>query len=176
LTGVGRCELAARFLYTALELDPYEARALGALAELLDDEGTEGFAALVLEYGLSPDRPISLASREALEAVRRRLRWRWGLAIENGGAERLESEAFEDASRFTVDEAATLAFVEGAKPPGISIEAGFRAAHLLAGTMGGLVTHFTRGQKAELDELFHPERFIETKLRLKWLASELGER
>ena len=114
-------------------------------------------------------------AREALEVLRRRLCWRWGLAAENGGSDRLDGAAFEDASRFTVDEAAYRSFVEEARPPEVSIEAGFRAAHLLAGSMGGLVTHFTRGQKAGLDELFHPERFVETKMRLKWLASEVGD-
>ncbi len=163
----------ARLLYHALVLEPRQPVALRGLADLMDHDGLEYLAALVLEYALAPAADLPEDERRHTEDLRFELMWAWGFARHESGAADLAAEEFRDRTKFSVEEDRYRQFiarsVEVMGPP----ESAFRAIHTLTAAMGGLLAH-EHGGDALLEEVLHPERFRRTPEYDAWLASDVA--
>lgn len=171
----GRTQRGARLAYHALALEPRHTAALRALSDLLDQPGTEVLAAACLEYVMDPDSGFPEEEKPAVEALLFRARWWWGFARHDSGRKDLNPADFEDRARFHLDEDRYRAFLLGVVGPAGGLGAAARAAHLLLGTVSGLVTHAEKGERVELPDLLQPERFLRAPAYDEFLRSPLGD-
>jgi hypothetical protein len=171
----GRHVTGARLIYHSLTLDRYEPEAIRCLSDLLDNDGTEIFSAVALDYALAPESPISPEARQTLDDLRFVAKWSWGFSRHRSGSPHLAGEQFNNRAEFEVDEPRYQEMLQQAVRPAGSLSRAFTAAHTLSGAMGGLLSHTRFGGRAPLDELFHPERFERTNDYDVWLASATDE-
>lgn len=171
----GRTQRGGRLAYHALTLDPRNAAALRSLSDLLDQPGTEVLAAVVMEYVMDPASGFRDDEKAALDAVLFRARWWWGFAKHDSGQKDLTAGDFEDRSRFRLDEERYRAFLGRVVGPSGGLEQAARAAHLLMGTVSGLMAHVEKGDHVELPDLLQPERFERTPAYDAFLDSPLGD-
>lgn len=166
-----RHRTVARLLHRALELDPHQPAALRCLADLLDHDGLEYLAALVLEYALAPGSPLTAEERDRTDSLRFELMWAWGFARHESGSSDLGVDEFRDRSKFAIDSARYGEFLDRATEVMGPPDRAFAAIHTLVGAMGGLLSH-SLGGEALLEEVMHPERFQRTAEYDAWLAED----
>jgi hypothetical protein len=171
----GRHLVGARLIYHALLLEPYEPDALRCLSDILDNDGTEALSAVVLEYALAPESPISAVAREELDDLRFVAKWGWSFSKHKEGLTAVGWEHLHDRSQFIVDEEGYQALVESYASYAGSLEKAFQGAHTLSGVMGGLLTHKELGAKSGMEDIIYPERFERTPLYDDWLQSDTEE-
>lgn len=171
----GRTRRGARLVYHALVMDPRNAAALRALSDLLDQPGTEVLAAAVMEYVMHPGSGYTPEDRARFDELLFRSRWWWGFARHDSGQKDLTEADFADRSRFTLDEERYHAFLDRVAVPAGSLEAAARAAHLLMGTVSGLVAHVEKGEAVDIPDLIFPESFARTPAYAEFLESPLGD-
>lgn len=167
----GRHQAGARLIYRALALDPHQAAALRCLSDLLDVEGTEVFAGVVLEYALEASTGLTDEERQELDDLRFFSKWTWGFARHQSGEPHLAQEAFADRSAFAVDEERYTAFLNQMLARAGSLAQGFQSALTLCGVLAGFVVHTERGDQVGIGELLHPERLQLTATYDEWLRS-----
>lgn len=171
----GRTQRGARLVYHALALEPRNAAALRTLSDLLDQPGTEVLAAVVMEYVMHPDSGYTPQERARFDELLFRSRWWWGFARHDSGRKDLTEADFEDRSRFTLEEERYRAFLGRVVVPAGGMEAAARAAHLLMGTVSGLMAHAQKGEAVDIPDLIHPESFVRTEAYAAFLESPLGD-
>ena len=165
----GRSRNGARLIYHALTLEPYQPIALMCLYDFLNGDSGEQLAAIVLEYALAEDSPLSRAERQLLEARRFKALWTWGFSRHHSEASSLSDDAFSDRSHFTVDDEAYQDFVQPLIDDIGTLSQAFSACHTLIGVMGDLLMHNEEGSDAQIKAAFHPENFITTPDYEEWL-------
>lgn len=108
----GRTRWTAALLHRALEVEPWDGRALESLSGFLDDGGLGKFpsgfkqlSAVVLERALAAGSPLREEERRRLDDARFIAQWSWGFARHRSGATTLAPETFRDRAAFVVDEA-----------------------------------------------------------------------
>lgn len=170
----GRHQIGARLVYRALQLDPYEPGALRALSDILDYNGTQPLSGLVLEYALAPDSPLSEKDRAELDDLRFLAMWSWAFSKHKSASTTLDAAAFKDHSQFIVDHVGYREFLQPTLEQAVSLENAFLAARTLMGAMGQLLMHKTLGSAAPIEEIFHPDCFVETSVYAEWLQSDTG--
>ena len=169
----GRHQSGARLIYRALDLSPYDALALRCLSDLLDNDGTQIFSAIVLEYALADNSPISLNDRAELDYLRFFSQWSWGFAHHKSGETNLAQDAFVARSDFVLDEAAYAQFLSPILQINPSAEAGFQAAHRFCGVLAGFLAPIQ--DKAGLEGCFEPNNFQTTPAYELWLQESTAE-
>src|SRR6266850_4123696 len=127
----GRHVKGGRLIYHALKLERYEPTGLRCLSDFMASKGTEPFSAVVLEFGLADDSPVSTAAKKELDELRFLTKWSWGFARHASGSAHLSGEVFNDRSTFTVDDQRYRDFLDGVVKPAGSVEKAFVAAHTL---------------------------------------------
>lgn len=171
----GRQAMGTRLAYHAVALDPIQPEALARLSDFLDITRGQPFSAVVLEFACSPESGVPAEARPTLEELRFHARWSWGFSRHCSGRTELGHEDFADRSQFVFDEIRYRAFVEPVVSRAGSLHAGFRAAHTLAGLLGGLLIHRELGSQAPFEEVYHSEKFDRTPEYASWLSTSTEE-
>lgn len=169
-----------RLAFHALRKDQGESLALRALSDNLNGDlqkrsGWEQFSAAVLEFGLRPSSPLSRDERANLERHLFIAKWSWAFVRKRNGEATASMEELEDRSQFVVDDEGYRDFLAGVVDRCGSLEATFRVALTIAGVLGGLLIHKTRGENVDDEDLFHPDQFIPSSEYAAWLESATDE-
>jgi len=172
----GRHQACARLSYQALKIDAHQPAAIRTLSDLLSGDlakasGWEQLSAAVLEYALRPESPIRAEDRTLLEDHLFLAKWSWAFVKRLDGITTCTWEDLQNRSLFREDAERYRAFLAGVLEPCRSLENAFRAAWTLAGVMGRILAHRSLGIDAPVEEVFFPDRFVETPAYAEWLVS-----
>lgn len=172
----GRHQACARLSCHALRLEPDHPLALRTLSDMLtgdqlQESGWEPFSAAVLEYALRPGGPIGGEHRSALEQHLFLAKWSWAFVKRLDGKTSCTWDELQDRSLFREEQDRYRAFLAGVLGPCGSIEQAFQAAWTLGGVMGRILVHREKGVDAPIEEVFHPDRFMDAPAYAEWLAT-----
>lgn len=168
----GRQVDGGRLLYRALELNPKHPVALRCLVDFLAHQGTEPFAACVLEYALSPACALTAEEYKALDDLRFVYMWSWRFSQHKVSNDQLQRDAFARREDFSVDHVRYEAFVNSVVSHAGSLESAFQAALTLCGS----VVHFLRHNTSTapgIDDCFNRAEFSPTQVYEQWLATDI---
>ena len=122
----GPNDLGLRLVFTALEKDPYQPKALLALGQLLNAFREEQEAAIILEYALAIESPIPIEEQNELENLRMRFKWQWGFAKHKHGKQVLSGVDFNNQNSFFIDEMRYWTFFSPLQNKAGSLELAFQ--------------------------------------------------
>jgi hypothetical protein len=145
LQSTGRSMLAARVVYRAIEVNPYQVEAIARLSDLFRGrtigarpEGDEALAGLVLEFGLDPESRMNKDQLVYLAAQRFDIQVLWGFAKPYADIKvNLMPGSPKDPLKFEVQELDYLSFIMELEAHYGSPSSAFSLARVKAGIMGG---------------------------------------
>ena len=96
----GRHQGCSRLVYHALAGDPHEPQALRVLSDLLSGDGQKGtgleqFAAVVLEYAMRSDSPLTAEQKKDMDQHLFLQKWTWAFAKKKDGGPRPPGRTFK---------------------------------------------------------------------------------
>lgn len=168
----GRQVDGGRLLYRALELDPKHPVALRCLVDFLAHQGTEPFAAAVLEYALSPDCFLTTEEQKTLDDIRFIYLWSWRFSQHKISDAQLHRDAFAKREDFSVDHVRYEAFVNSVVSHAGSLEKAFLAALTLCGSVVHFLRH-TTSTAPGIDDCFDRAGFTTTDVYEQWLITDI---
>lgn len=169
----GRHIEGSRVIYHALQLDPQHPLAMRCLSDFLAYEGTETFAAAVLEYALSPACSLSDEARKTLDDLLFLSIWSWGLSSHKSGEPNLSGDAFDKREDFTLDQEAYDKFIGSLISRTGSLEQAYQSAITLCGSIAGFLQHNSK-PVPDLADCFDRANFTITPVYEQWLAESPG--
>lgn len=168
----GRQVEGGRLLYRALELDPKHPIALRCLVDFLAHQGTEPFAASVLEYALSPACILTTEEQKTLDDLRFIYMWSWRFSQHKLSDAQLQRDAFAKREDFSVDHARYEAFVNSVVSHAGSLEGAYQAALTLCGSAVHFLRH-TTSTAPGIDDCFNHTEFSTTQVYEEWLITDI---
>lgn len=165
----GRHIEGSRVIYRALQLDIQQPVAMRCLSDFLAYEGTETFAAAVLEYALSPACTLSDETRKTLDDLLFLSIWSWGLSSHKSGESNLGGDAFDKREDFTLDQEAYDKFIGSLVSRTGSLEQAYQSAITLCGSIAGFLQHNSK-PVPDLADCFDRANFTITPVYEQWLA------
>lgn len=165
----GRHVEGSRVIYQALQLNPQHPLAMRCLSDFLAYEGTETFAAAVLEYALSPACTLDDETRKTLDDLLFLSIWSWGFSNHKSGEPHLGGDAFDRREDFTLDQEGYDKFIGSLVSRTGSLEQAYQSAITLCGSIAGFLQHSSK-PVPDLADCFNRADFSITPIYEQWLA------
>jgi len=168
----GRTVECARLIFHAFKLGYNEPKAYMVLSGYFDKEGYEAFSAAALEFAISDECKIPENDKKKFSEALFQQKWFLGFSQHVDGHKWLRTIDMVDHSEFLVDEERyqEMLILPLVKRAG-SLKQAVDAALILVGVYGELIDHKEGVENLPMEEIYSPDRFIETAEYDKWLKT-----
>ena len=169
----GTSRTSASLVYHGLNMNFNHVKLLICMFDLFVEK-IPPFAACTLEYIMKSGFPLD-DYRNELAAKRTSAMWIWGLCLKQDGSNVATMGEIAKHTGFVYDEVKYQRLVNAMVEMAGTLEQAVRGSHLFLGCKAELMVYKDSGREFVLEDIYHPEYFVEGPQYAKWLSSPVQE-